>query len=353
VSATWHHESIPPYVEFSIFSERNVGTNLFIWYYENGTVVILDEPFANGEEDVVDLEDIDDPIDTVTSIKRQKRQIYYPRSAKLKVKVAYDESFKEQVDSIKKIETYWLRAQVHMQVLFCLKTFETKVEIERVDDIKHYNEFVNGADEVFTPDMEKFTMENLDKNADLMVYMTKDKPGNVNTENKTIIGRAVNEAACNPKRRRHAHSITEWNESTNFFGGVLAHEIAHNIGVRHDFNKDRTARQGCDSNNSIMNYVDSRKHWSKCSVNDFRRRFNLLRNKWCMDFEINKNRCSGIRERKPRIEIIGPTFDFAGEPVPGKIIIHNTTDTYIDPTVLIDGGINTLDSDSAGKITIF
>ena len=69
--------------------------------------------------------------------------------------------------------------------------------------------------------------------------------------------------------------------------------------------------------------------------------------------DINEDTCEGIREIKPRIEIIGPTWDFDGQPVPGKIIIHNNTDTFIGPKVLIDGGINTLYGDSAGNITIF
>ena len=69
--------------------------------------------------------------------------------------------------------------------------------------------------------------------------------------------------------------------------------------------------------------------------------------------EINEDRCTGIRERKPRIEIIGPTFNYAtGEIAPGEIIIHNNTDKF-DPSVEIAGGINRLYSDSAGNITIF
>ena len=74
---------------------------------------------------------------------------------------------------------------------------------------------------------------------------------------------------------------------------------------------------------------------------------------FCFIVEINEDRCTGIRERKPRIEIIGPTFNYAtGEIVPGEIIIHNTTDTF-DPAVEIAGGTNRLYSDSAGNITIF
>ena len=101
VTATIHQES--GYMEFSIFSERNVGTNLFIWFYGNGTVRPIDEPFANGEVDEVDNDKIDGDIDgdidndiDVISAKREKRQDLrnfeddeFPQSARLQVKVVF------------------------------------------------------------------------------------------------------------------------------------------------------------------------------------------------------------------------------------------------------------------------
>ena len=92
VTATKNQEG--GYVEFSIFSDRNVGTNLFIWFYGNGTVRPIDEPFANGEVDKIDG-DIDDDTDVI-SAKREKRQIIrnfgdvqVPQSARLQVKVVF------------------------------------------------------------------------------------------------------------------------------------------------------------------------------------------------------------------------------------------------------------------------
>ena len=143
--------------------------------------------------------------------------------------VAYDDSFKEQMKGdITAIEKYWLRAQAHLQALFCLPSFNTKVEIERVDDIKHFKRTVHGANEDVTEEQKnvteerkKFTEENLDGNADLLVYMAKDNTPNANQPGDTI-GRAYHRAACNNDTmiRRNAHSITEWNEHTHYFGGV-------------------------------------------------------------------------------------------------------------------------------------
>ena len=108
-----------------------------------------------------------------------------------------------------------------MQNLFCHPSFITKVELEWVDDIKYYNAIVNGANEAATPELEKFTEQNLPEldKADLMVYMTKDNTENANGKGDTI-GRAHYRAACDPSVRKKAHSINEWNIHTHYFGGV-------------------------------------------------------------------------------------------------------------------------------------
>ena len=89
VTATIHQES--GYMEFSIFSERNVGTNLFIWFYGNGTVKPIDEPFANGEVDKI--EGLNDDDNNQGRKKRQTfrelNQVEVPQSARLQVKVVF------------------------------------------------------------------------------------------------------------------------------------------------------------------------------------------------------------------------------------------------------------------------
>ena len=68
---------------------------------------------------------------------------------------------------------------------------------------------------------------------------------------------------------------------------VVAHEIAHNIGIRHDFNKDKTPRKGCNSGHGIMDYVAKRESWSDCSLRDFSRYLDVKRNKLCLDCKLH------------------------------------------------------------------
>ena len=124
---------------------------------------------------------------------------------------------------IKAIERYWMYALVHLQVLYCHPSFETLVEVEWVDDILHYKRNIaGGANNDPTEDEKNFTEENLaDGKADLMVYMAIDNTDNANQKDDTI-GRAGLGRACNNATwaRRTARSVTEWNEHTNYFGGV-------------------------------------------------------------------------------------------------------------------------------------
>ena len=89
VTATIHQEK--GYVEFSIFSDRNVGTNLFIWFFGNGTVRPIDEPFANNETDTV--EGLND--NAIQGRKKRQTelrefgQVEVPQSARLQVKVVF------------------------------------------------------------------------------------------------------------------------------------------------------------------------------------------------------------------------------------------------------------------------
>ena len=71
------------------------------------------------------------------------------------------------------------------------------------------------------------------------------------------------------------------------------HEIGHNLGMRHDFDK-RHKGKGCVKDNHIMNYGSSKEIWSECSKKDFQAHYLVIkdeRKQWCME----GSECSNIK----------------------------------------------------------
>ena len=68
----------------------------------------------------------------------------------------------------------------------------------------------------------------------------------------------------------------------------MAHEIGHNLGLRHDFDVVHQGK-GCDASNHIMSYGQSKDKWSLCSKADFESHYILIQQrekygyKWCME----------------------------------------------------------------------
>ena len=68
----------------------------------------------------------------------------------------------------------------------------------------------------------------------------------------------------------------------------MAHEIGHNLGIRHDFDEVHQGT-GCDAGNHIMSYGTSKDKWSSCSKADFEANYILIQQrekygyKWCME----------------------------------------------------------------------
>lgn len=112
--------------------------------------------------------------------------------------------------------------------------------------------------------------------ADLMMYMGYE------TDLWGTIGIAYGSAVCDhPNGNHYKQSINEWRPTLAAAGQLIAHEMGHNLGMRHDFSPQHEA-MGCNGQ-GIMSYGNPPNKWSPCSKADLQAHYITVKSKWCMD----------------------------------------------------------------------
>ena len=62
----------------------------------------------------------------------------------------------------------------------------------------------------------------------------------------------------------------------------MAHEVGHNLGMFHDFDKRHGGGGNPCDNSGFMSYGPKVYKWSECSVKDFTAKYTLNKHNWCM-----------------------------------------------------------------------
>jgi hypothetical protein len=287
----------PEHAELTIMSSRVVGSTMYKWHY-NGNVELVPEVFSNGLErdEVMDRDgENDEPIanqseeDALENIEDNMtadEASTVPTTAKLQIRVAYDDSILTKLGSADAVVSYWNAAAPHLQARYCHSSLGTKIKVERIGDFKHHAGKTITASGASLQAMFDDTVADLG-DADLIAYMCHDTSSLYGT-----IGIAYRPVICDhSSANKYKESINEWRPTSVAFGGLLAHEIGHNLGFYHDFDDHHGGQSSaCNQNNHIMSYGSSKDKWSTCSKADFEARYLWVQQtsyvSWCMEAEI-------------------------------------------------------------------
>ena len=174
-----------------------------------------------------------------------------PKAHKLRVRIGYDSSFAEKEKDPEK----WIKAvMTHTQAHLLHKSLPTQIQLEIVGKPKAFLADRWRA-ETSIANVRKYAK--YDKDADLHVFFCAD------SKSAGTVGIAYVGALC--ETNGFQVSINERRETHAASGKVVAHEIGHNMGMKHDFAPVHK-HKGC---NGIMDYGDSKDYWSQCSQSDF------------------------------------------------------------------------------------
>jgi len=284
-------------IDFTIMSSHASGSTMFHWSKE-GDVKLIEPEIEyniykpdNLTRTTADDEVIIPGIGEATQHFCDKNNCEeLPATQLLKIKVVYDNTFKSGVKNIEKyINALW----THLQANYCHYSLTSKVKVEKVGSSVHVNKNMKDTD---NPTLKNFAKDNKDylsSGAHLVAYLGyQNKPA--------FSGLASVDAVC----RKNTHqNFDDWKSSINLIGnnygahavggGLLAHEIGHNLGMEHDFDEAhggngdwKTSKNACN-HKGVMSYGDGAKsgQWSTCSVNDFKATYNERKKtngNWCL-----------------------------------------------------------------------
>lgn len=191
-------------------------------------------------------------------------------------------------------EKFTKEIMCHMQAYYCHKSLGTKVLLERHGSIDRLNAgtYIPRRDlgHWMKTELKNQIKRYIAGGSDLVMYVGENKSSDIRQD-----GGAGPASVCG-QRDEIKVSISQattwiWRNYMPKLAELLAHEIGHNLGMEHDFEKRNGGKRGHCNCKGIMSYgylCHGRKiplKWSTCSGKNFKRHYmNIKRQgRWCLE----------------------------------------------------------------------
>jgi len=290
-------------VEFTILSTHNELSHTFKWSKE-GDVQILsrtdndddgineDSFIPRNKTDYVDGDVI--PEFEQAFIKAQENcaggGCSLPATQHLQIRAGYDNNYLNHFNGNHlSAKGYLILTWAHVQAYYCQPSLGSKIYVELLPGMKHYNENLPKGDNGGALQIMQPHTENDLGSADLMLYAGLNCDGTTSSclwggGRVSEIGIVCKDSAYN----KYKQSINNWGSSYAMYGESVAHEIAHQLGIHHDHSSVNggTGSSGSSTNDcngkGLMSYGHHLRVWSSCSKANFEAYYSQEKNNWCM-----------------------------------------------------------------------